>query len=341
MNELALFAGGGGGLYGSLLLGHTPVCAVEILPYNQKVLLQRQCDGVFPRFPVWDDARTFDGNPWRGHVDIVSGGFPCQDISAAGKGAGINGERSGLWGEMARIIREVQPRYVLVENSPMLTSRGLGRVLGDLAAMGFDAKWGVLGAHHVGAPHKRDRIWILASARQRDVLLHTEHKEFRRREQQPRRACETTADMADAQSSGFSAGRLTGRNATDSDVFNVRAINGGADDAYAHSERQLQPQGIEQDERGRLGNVCCEVCNTASQRQQRQGEPVNACHSATDGKGKTDKPEYVGFNREWPPEPGVGRVVNGMADRSNRLIALGNGQVPRVVSTAWSILNER
>jgi len=147
-----------------MLLGHTCVCAVEIEPYPRKVLLQRQRDGILPKFPIWDDIRTFDGRPWRGSVDIIAGGFPCQDISSAGKGAGINGERSGMWVEMARVIREVQPRFVFVENSPMLTSRGLGRVLGDLAAMGYDARWGVLGACDAGAPHKRERIWILADS---------------------------------------------------------------------------------------------------------------------------------------------------------------------------------
>ena len=166
MNELHLFAGAGGGILGGELLGHTTVCAVEIEEYPRKVLLQRQRDGILPRFPIWDDITTFDGNPRRGRVDVVCGGFPCQDISAAGKGAGIEGEKSGLWAEFARIIGEVLPRFVFVENSPMLTSRGLGTVLGDLASLGFDADWGVLGAHHAGgnhrAPHKRDRIWITA-----------------------------------------------------------------------------------------------------------------------------------------------------------------------------------
>ena len=141
MNELALFAGAGGGILGGQLLGWRTVCAVEWEPYPASVLCARQNDGLLPPFPIWDDVQTFDGKPWRGIVDVVSGGFPCQDISAAGKGAGIDGERSGMWGEMARIIHEVRPRFVFVENSPMLTSRGLGRVLGDLASMGFDAKW--------------------------------------------------------------------------------------------------------------------------------------------------------------------------------------------------------
>lgn len=160
MNELHLFAGAGGGILGGMLLGHTCVCAVEIEPYPRKVLLQRQRDGILPKFPIWDDVTTFDGKPWRGKVDVVCGGFPCQDISAAGKGAGLSGQRSGLWAEMVRIICEVGPQIVFVENSPILTSRGLGTVHGDLASMGYHARWGVLGADDAGAPHQRKRIWI-------------------------------------------------------------------------------------------------------------------------------------------------------------------------------------
>jgi DNA (cytosine-5)-methyltransferase 1 len=164
VNELALFAGAGGGILAGTLLGWRCVCAVERDAYAATVLAQRQNDGVLDPFPIWSDVCSFDGKPWCGIVDVVSGGFPCQDISAAGSGTGIDGERSGLWREMARIVREVRPRFVFVENSPMLTSRGLGRVLGDLAAMGFDAEWGVLSAAAVGAPHLRERIWILAYA---------------------------------------------------------------------------------------------------------------------------------------------------------------------------------
>jgi DNA (cytosine-5)-methyltransferase 1 len=164
LRELALFAGAGGGILGGHLLGWRTVCAVEYAAYPRSILLARQRDGILPAFPVWDDVRTFDGRPWRGSVDIVTGGFPCQDISIAGSGAGLDGERSGLWTEMARIIGEVQPRFAFVENSPMLTSRGLDRVLGDLATLGYDAVWGVVGADDAGAPHRRERIWIMAYA---------------------------------------------------------------------------------------------------------------------------------------------------------------------------------
>lgn len=165
MNELALFAGAGGGILGGKLLGWRTVCAVEIDAYARRVLLARQRDGVLPRFPIWDDVRTFDGRGWYGQIDVVTGGFPCQDISPAGYGAGIEGEHSGLWLEMARVLGEVQPHYALVENSAALTTRGLDRVLGDLAAMGFDARWGVLGACHAGLDHRRERIWIAANSK--------------------------------------------------------------------------------------------------------------------------------------------------------------------------------
>ena len=176
MNELALFAGAGGGILGGHLLGWKTICAVEWEPYPASVLCARQNDKVLPPFPIWDDVQTFDGRPWRGVVDVVSGGFPCQDISSAGKGAGIDGARSGMWFHMARIVSEVRPKYVYVENSPLLTKRGIHRVLGDLAAMGFDAKWGVVSAAAVGAPHKRDRIWIVANSTERRCEVYKNSK---------------------------------------------------------------------------------------------------------------------------------------------------------------------
>jgi len=160
--ELALFAGVGGGLLGSLALGWETICAVEIDPFCRSVLCKRQNQGLLPVFPIWDDVRTFDGKPWRGLVDIVSGGFPCQDISCAGKGDGLQGKRSGLWYEMERIVRDVRPRFVFVENSAALIVRGLQDILGSLAKLGFDAEWGVVSAADAGAPHLRKRVWILA-----------------------------------------------------------------------------------------------------------------------------------------------------------------------------------
>lgn len=163
MYELALFAGAGGGILGGKLLGWRTICAVEYDADARKRILSRQKDGCLHRFPIWDDIRTFDAKQWKGMVDVISGGFPCQDISSAGTTrTGIEGERSGLWKEMARVIRDIGLRFIFVENSPMLTIRGLGRVLRDLAGMGYDARWGVLGAKHTGLPHNRRRIWIVA-----------------------------------------------------------------------------------------------------------------------------------------------------------------------------------
>lgn len=165
MNELALFAGAGGGLLASRLLDWRTVCAVEIDPYCQRVLLQRQRDGYLDKFPIWDDVRTFDGTEWRGRIDVVTGGFPCQDISIAGRTrAGLDGERSGLWFQFARVISEIRPRFVLVENSPMLIVRGIDRILGGLASLGYDAEWGVFSACSMGAPHTRERVFIVAHA---------------------------------------------------------------------------------------------------------------------------------------------------------------------------------
>ena len=241
LNELALFAGAGGGILGGKLLGWRTVCAVEWEPYPASVLCARQNDGLLETFPIWDDVKTFDGKPWRGIVNVISGGFPCQDISAAGTGDGLDGERSGMWSEMGRIIREVRPQYVFVENSPMLTTRGLGSVLGDLASMGFDARWGVLGANFAGFDHKRHRIWIVANC---------------------------------------AGNGLEGRN-----------------------------------------------------------------NSPSPGQWKTKIRSMAGLckakTRVDLPAPNAFGDANGLADRMDRLKAIGNGQVPLCAAAAWKILNDQ
>lgn len=165
---------------GGGLLGWRTVCAVELGRYPRRVLLRRQQSGHLPRFPIWDDVRTFAGKPWNGRVDVVSGGFPCQDIAAPGKGAGLEGERSGLWFEMERIISEVRPAFVFVENSPNLATRGLGVILGQLATLGFNAEWGVLSAGQAGAPHLRKRLWICAAHPHREPLRYAQQWTARR-----------------------------------------------------------------------------------------------------------------------------------------------------------------
>jgi len=163
MNELALFAGAGGGILGGILCGFHCICAVEKESYCREVLFRRQRDGLLPMFPIWDDITTFDGKPWHGTVDIVTAGFPCQPWSVAGKREGEADERN-LWPDTIRVIREVGPEWVLLENVPgLLGTHGyFGRVLGDLAESGFDARWDCIPASAIGANHQRDRLWIVA-----------------------------------------------------------------------------------------------------------------------------------------------------------------------------------
>ncbi len=157
----SLFAGIGGIDLGLERTGMKCVWQVEINDYARRVLAKH-----WPHVRRWGDVRTFPPEPasaWG--CDLVAGGFPCQDISNAGRRAGIDGERSGLWGEFARVVRLVRPRYVFVENVAALLVRGMGRVLGDLEACGYDAEWQSIPAAYLGAWHLRERAWIVAYSR--------------------------------------------------------------------------------------------------------------------------------------------------------------------------------
>jgi len=138
------------------------VCYVEREAYCAATLVARMADGILDEAPIWDDIKTFPSQRFVGKVDLILGGFPCQDISNAGKRKGIKGTKSGLWKYYARIIQEIQPRYVFIENVSALINRGLDQVLSDLANLGFDAEWDCFRASDVGAPHRRNRIFILA-----------------------------------------------------------------------------------------------------------------------------------------------------------------------------------
>jgi DNA (cytosine-5)-methyltransferase 1 len=157
---LDLFSGIGGFSFAAehLLGGFTTVQFVEREPFCQSVLAKH-----WPDVPIHDDITTF--NPAAGSADVVCGGFPCQDISTAGKQAGIKeGTRSGLFYELMRVVRMVGPRYVVLENVAAITSNGLDTVLGTLAEAGFDAEWACIPASAVGACHQRDRWWLVAYA---------------------------------------------------------------------------------------------------------------------------------------------------------------------------------
>ena len=168
LTNLSLFSGAGGLDLGAKLVGgFRTVAYCEFASYAQNVLMSRIKDGGLDDAPIWNDVSTFDGKPWLGLVDVISEGFPCQDLSIAGKRGGVKkGNRSGLWFEYARIVREVGPRFVFVENvSGLLLGGALGIVLGELAEMGFDAEWIMFPAGAVGAPHLRERVFLLAYAR--------------------------------------------------------------------------------------------------------------------------------------------------------------------------------
>ncbi|MDV7375008.1 DNA cytosine methyltransferase [Acinetobacter baumannii] len=335
MNELALFSGAGGGVLASYLLGWRTVCAVERDAYAAQVLAQRQNDGILEAFPIWSDITSFDGKPWRGIVDVISGGFPCQDISSAGKGAGIEGKRSGLWAEMARIIGEVRPSYVFVENSPMLVSRGLTRVISDLAKMGYDAQWARFSASNFGAPHIRDRIWIVGYSHSERLNTGWENngKYDRHFTSSANKNSRTLANPQSigCKTNGLSIGTqqeksLSGINSKD--VANPKSIR--LEQAWkckSSSEKRLTGCGHE------LSDSNCERCKQVEQR----------VFSRTQSERASDSSQYSSFTRGWEwwaIEPELGRVADGVANRVDRLKAIGNGQVSIVAKSAFEFLRE-
>ena len=336
LNTFHLFAGAGGGILADLLLGHNPIGACEIEPYPRDVLLARQRDGHLPSFPIWDDVCSLDGTPWKGTVDVLCGGFPCQDISAAGKGAGITGERSKLWKEYARLIGEMQPRFVFAENSPLLRTRGLGVVLEDLASLGYNARWGIIGARSVGAPHKRDRMWVLAY---RCGLAYPNLS----RDGASR--CETDSDWSEIIEERQDESQLKSSRHSEEMAYSRcqhgqqgnTAQMGASEEERSHGSihNQSSGEGLKQD--------CwhtdpANISDTTSQRRR---------YGDSSGEDAEDVGQLRGGERKDPRgmeegdfEPLVGRVANGVANKVDRLKAIGNGQVPQCAAVAFNILSE-
>jgi DNA (cytosine-5)-methyltransferase 1 len=356
MNELHLFAGAGGGIYGGQLLGHTTVCAVEIESYCRQVMHQRQRDGVFPKFPIWDDVTTFDGRPWKGSVDIIAGGFPCQDISAAGKGAGLAGKRSGLWAEFARIIGEIQPRFAFIENSPLLRTRGLVTVLQDLAQMGYDARWCVLGAWHAGAPHKRDRMWILAYPN--GIAIREQHRGSSRESGEKSTKPELYGENEQLANT-YTPGLERSKRSRGADSERRQIANGPATkrrcvwwhqdpaemaDTSSNGERGLpirpgRPLEKEVDADG-AGQEMADAEHHRRERcksSERRRETLFKDGSFT---GRNSENELHQSEESRPTKPLLGRVAHGVANRRKRLAAIGNGQVPQCAAMAFNILSK-
>lgn len=137
-----------------------PIAYVEIEEYAQKIIANRMADGSLPRAPIFGDVKNIEGSP--GDCDIIYGGFPCQDISVAGNGKGLEGERSGLFYEVVRLTKEIRPTFVFLENVPAIRTRGLEQIIKEFTSLGYDCRWTMLSAESVGAPHKRERWFLLA-----------------------------------------------------------------------------------------------------------------------------------------------------------------------------------
>lgn len=285
------------------MLGWRTRCAVEIDPFCRSILLKRQRDGHLERFPIWDDIRTFDGRPWSDSIDIVTGGFPCQGISTAGSRKGLADSRSALWYEMLRIVGEARPKFVFAENSPNLRTNGLGTVVEGLNSLGYDVRWCVLGAWHLGAPHRRNRLWILA--------------------------CDTNSQSKTAVPVNAKMERLPKLATADTNSIPIR-----------HNEQWDTPKD---------GGAICNKRQNEFEQHGCEGRVSRSTADADSGMrdGWTEEQERKKKRRTasrrdcwWSSEPKLGRVAHGLANRMDRLKAIGNGQVPIVAATAFKILSD-
>jgi DNA (cytosine-5)-methyltransferase 1 len=332
MKTMHLFAGIGGGLLADLILGHEPIIAVEWDKYACRVLRERAADGWFPGLHVWEgDVRLFDPSEYAGSVDCIHAGFPCQDISVAGKQAGVSeGTRSGLYREVLRIAGIVRPRYLFLENVAAILSNGLGTVLADLAAMGYDTRWCCIRASDVGAPHHRDRWFLLADASSGRLGESGEGKVQLTRGSE---AIGSGEDMGNAEHAGLNAAEVTGSIAQGSDGSETwqeqtgePAGSGDAEvladsDATGLQERLVQP-GIQ----GR-----------AQQTHQRENTPMGSWWTTVAGLGELADglSDRVGW---FEVEPDIGRVAIGVKNRVGQLKGYGNAQVPLQSAAAWRLL---
>lgn len=320
----SLFAGIGGFDLGLERAGMVCKWQVEIDEYASKVLAKH-----WPNVHRWDDVRTWPQENTE-YVDVICGGFPCQDISYAGKGAGLDGERSGLWFEFARVVREMGPRAVAVENVAALLTRGLDEVLGTLASLGYDAEWDCIPAAAVGAPHIRDRIFILGYASSKRLPA-------RRISDREHVGNESDAASKDAEILADAKGQRCGKTGEHCERQAKRPTNSG--DVLANSEGNGRRQRISDARRSGEGT---------SPREERRPWDSDSSSSDTNSEVLASRNEqgvireatkgtlaelerirskYRGF---WDVEPAVGRVANGIPNRAHRLRGLGNAIVPQV-----------
>jgi DNA (cytosine-5)-methyltransferase 1 len=326
LNGLDLFSGIGG-LSLALSEWVQPMAYCEIDRYAQGVLLSRMAENQLRKAPIWDDVRTLRGNTLP-IIDIIYGGFPCQDISVAGNGAGLAGERSGLFFEIARLCSELRPAFVFLENVPAITSRGGREVVGTFAALGYDARWCVISAASVGANHKRERWFLLA---------HTHRQQHQNGASAERR--QTAPDLlADTQGQQWRAGE---EQAGDTGDHRHQPGNGGqnmADTAGAGWETwggdsdgcDSPAGGIRHGESSGNGGGILEDVPHA------EGQGLALCEGCGTRQSKLPGSQCGCW---WAVEPAVGRMAHGVPHRVDRLTGLGNAVVPLQARTAFEILS--
>ena len=290
MKVLDLFSGIGGFSLGLERAGMETVAFCEFDEHAQKVLRKH-----WPDVPIHSDIRELDAKQFRGTVDVICGGFPCQDLSTAGKQVGFSGERSSLYGEMLRVISEVRPKFVIIENVPMLTIRGGTRVIEGLAEIGYDSEWTVVGANEVGARHIRKRLWIVAYTDGiRQSRSSTEERAVKER-----LILESKQERAKVGSETKGRSALYREESKLSNTDKVRRL---------HSD--IKKQSDEKD---------IEALSKSRQSSYDAQGFISDTHS---------KPENGADY--WAFEPSVGRVVDGIPDWVDRIKGLGNAIVPQV-----------
>jgi DNA (cytosine-5)-methyltransferase 1 len=364
MNSLHLFAGIGGGILADKILGNRIIGAVEINPYCRRVLAQRMDDGLIERFPLFNDIRQFDGHEIKRAVNLICGGFPCQDISSAGKGAGITGQKSGLFYELIRVCRSCRPSYIFLENSPFISRRGLGSVLAALAELGFNAEWATLSARACGAPHRRSRWWCLCY--NPDADRHGQLQPARMLKKIGRRLGDLGLEISDAESVGRQTARGKGirrlsaclcdqpgeaarlgddslsrgaRNYTDAEISRCggNGASSGIEQSGAVSmgsrESDFGP-GLASDQAANRGWYLADA--DALGRDPRRGQDGLSAESRLPGPSDSDR--ALGW---WEAEPGMGRVAHGISNRVDRIKGLGNAQVPVCAALAFYLLLRR
>jgi DNA (cytosine-5)-methyltransferase 1 len=316
LKVLDLFSGIGGFSIGlERTGGFETVAFCEIEPFPRKVLAKH-----WPEVPIYDDVRTLTADRLAADgiaVDVICGGFPCQDISTAGKGAGLAGERSGLFFEITRLVGELGPRFVILENVSALLGRGLADVLGTLASLGYDAEWHCIPASYIGAPHRRDRIWIVAYPNSRHDAARFGTAAYPRaaRASQGSDICEGEAPF------GERIRLKSGKRRQDVADAAFMQRDGGNDNTGSCVECQVSE----------LGNDGGPGALADANRARLEG-----WSESRHAPGKRARFQQLierradSVGQSWASEPDVGRVANGVPDRAHRLKGLGNAVVPQI-----------